>query len=66
MAPAKVSAAAYANGGPVHSFRTLLQDLATLSRNAVRLGDAPAVAMLATPTPLQQEVFNKLQVPLAL
>lgn len=74
VAPAKVSAAAYAkaasrktaDGGPVHSFRTLLQDLATLSRNVVRLGDAPAVAMLATPTPLQQEVFNKLQVPLAL
>lgn len=74
VAPAKVSAAAYAkaasrktaDGGPVHSFRTLLQDLATLSRNVARLGDAPAVAMLATPTPLQQEVFNKLQVPLAL
>jgi hypothetical protein len=74
VAPAKVSAAAYAkaasrktaDGGPVHSFRTLLQDLATLSRNVVRLCDAPAVAMLATPTPLQQEVFNKLQVPLAL
>lgn len=74
VAPAKVSAAAYAkaasrktaDGGPVHSFRTLLQDLATLSRNVVRLGGAPAVAMLATPTPLQQEVFNKLQVPLAL
>jgi Transposase DDE domain len=74
VAPAKVSAAAKAkaasrktaDGGPVHSFRTLLQDLATLTRNAVRLGDAPIVTMLARATPLQQEVFDKLQVPLAL
>ena len=49
---------------PVHSFRTLLQDLATLTRNTVRLGDAPPAAMLAKPTPLQQEVFDKLEVPL--
>jgi len=74
VAPAKVSAAAKAkaaarktaDGLPVHSFRTLLQDLATLTRNTVSLGDAPTVAMLARPTPLQQEVFDKLQVPLAL
>jgi hypothetical protein len=74
VAPAKVSATAKAkaasrntaDGRPVHSFRTLLQDLATLTRNTVRLGEAPPVTMLATPTPLQQEVFDKLQVPLAL
>ncbi len=74
VAPAKVSAAAKAkaasrktaDGLTVHSFRTLLQDLATLTRNAVQFGDAPTVAMLARPTPLQQEVFDKLQVPLAL
>jgi hypothetical protein len=74
VAPAKVSAAAKAkaasrktaDGGPVHSFRTLLQDLATLTRNTVRLGDAPPAPMLASPTPIQQEVFNKLEVPLTL
>ncbi|MGO8954407.1 MAG: IS1634 family transposase [Rhodomicrobium sp.] len=74
VAPAKVSAAAKAkaasrktgDGQPVHSFRTLLQDLATLTRNTVRLGDAPPAAMLAKPTPLQQEVFDKLEVPLTL
>ena len=50
---------------PVHSFRTLLQDLATLTRNIVRIGqDAPA-AMLASPTPLQQDVFNRLGIPIA-
>jgi Transposase DDE domain len=72
VAPAKVSTAAKAKaaarktpeGHPVHSFRTLLQDLATLTRNTVRLGDAPAAVMLASPTPLQQEVFHKLGVPL--
>jgi len=74
VAPAKVSAAAKAkaasrktaDGGPVHSFRTLLQDLATLTRNTVRLGDAPPAIMLASPTPVQQEVFAKLEVPLIL
>jgi Transposase DDE domain len=74
VAPAKVSAAAKAkaasrktaDGLPVHSFRTLLQDLATLTRNTVRLGDAPPADLLASPTPIQQEVFDKLQVPLTL
>ena len=74
VAPAKVSAAAKAkaasrktgDGQPVHSSRALLQDLATLTRNTVRLGDAPPAAMLAKPTPLQQEVFDKLEVPLTL
>jgi len=70
VAPATVSAAAKAkaasrktaDGQPVHSFRTLLQDLGTLTRNTVRLGDAPPVTMLANPTPIQQEVFAKLGV----
>jgi len=74
VAPAKVSTAAKAkaasrktaDGLPVHSFRTLLQDLATLTRNTVRLGDAPPADMLSSPTPIQQEVFDKLEVPLAL
>jgi len=74
VAPAKVSAAAKANaasrktadGLPVHSFRTLLQDLATLTRNTVRLGDAPPANLLASPTPIQQQVFAKLEVPLTL
>ena len=74
VAPARVSAAAKAkaasrktaDGLPVHSFRTLLQDLATLTRNIVRLGDAPPAAMLASSTPIQQEVFDKLEVPLTL
>ena len=74
VAPAQVSAAAKAkaasrktaDGQPVHSFRTLLQDLATLTRNTVRFGDAPPVTMLAKPTAMQQGVFERLRVPLAL
>jgi transposase len=47
---------------PLHSFRTLLQDLATLTRNAVRFSDLPAVAMLARPTPVQARAFALLGV----
>ncbi len=72
VAPARVSAAAHAkaasrktaDGLPVHSFRTLLQDLGTLTRNTVRLGDATPATMLAKPTSLQQAVFDKLEVQL--
>ena len=54
-----------ADGRPVHSFRTLLQDLATLTRNVVRLGDAPPIVMLARPTPIQQYAFGKLAIAIA-
>jgi Transposase DDE domain len=72
VAPARVSSAAKAkaasrrspDGHPAHSFRTLLQDLATLARNVVRLGDAPPIPMLTSPTALQQAVFDTLAVPL--
>jgi hypothetical protein len=45
---------------PVHSFRTLLNDLATLTRNTVRCGKAPEVALLARPTEIQQRAFDLL------
>jgi Transposase DDE domain len=48
------------DGQPVHSFRTLLADLATLTRNAVRCGKAPAMAILARPTKIQQRAFELL------
>jgi hypothetical protein len=43
-----------------------LQNLATLTRNTVRLADAPPANLLASPTPIQQEVFAKLEVKLIL
>ena len=72
VAAAKVSAAAKrkaasrttADGHKVHSFRTLLQDLATLARNVVRIGDAPHTVVLTRPTNLQQAIFDKLAIPI--
>jgi hypothetical protein len=45
---------------PVHSFHTLLGDLATLTRNVVRLGRNRLTAILATPTPTQRRVLDLL------
>jgi hypothetical protein len=50
------------DGHPVHSFRTLLTDLATLTRNTVRFGEDLCATVLATPTPFQQHVFELLGV----
>jgi len=50
-----------AEGLPVHSFRTLLQDLATLAKNRVRVpGSQPEFDVLTQPTPLQKRVFDLL------
>jgi hypothetical protein len=51
-----------ADGHPVHSFRTLLTDLATVTRNTVRFGSDMEATVLATPTPLQQHAFDLLGV----
>jgi Transposase DDE domain len=50
---------------PVHSFRTLLDDLATMTRNAVRLGRDRLDIVLATPTKVQRRAFHLLGVSLA-
>jgi hypothetical protein len=50
------------DGLPVHSFRSLLADLATLTRNQARFGKGDTFTMLATPTNLQQHAFNLLGV----
>ena len=72
VASAQVSAAARAkararkteDGKPVHSFRTLVADLATLTRNTVRFGDNLPMTVLSRPTPLQQRAFDLLAVAL--
>jgi len=48
----------------VHSFQTLLPDLATLTQNQVRPGgaDEATLDLLATPTALQQRAFDLLGV----
>jgi len=51
-------------GVPVHSFRTLLADLATLTKNRVqpKAPGVPAFEMLTMPTPLQRRAFALLGV----
>ena len=50
------------NGHPVHSFRTLLTDLATLNRNTVSFGTGLHATVLATPTALQKHALDLLAV----
>ena len=51
-------------GAPVHSFQTLLRDLATITRNRIQPKDQkiPAFDMLTTPTAVQQRAFDLLGV----
>lgn len=72
VAPAKRSAAAQqkdlvkrtVDGYPVHSFQTLLADLATLAKNRVHLvgNDTADFYQLTDPTPGQQHAFELLGV----
>ena len=48
------------DGRPVHSFRTLLSDLATVTRNTVRFDNDLCATVLTTPTAFQQHVFDLL------
>ncbi len=73
VAKAKVSPAARRkaitrrteDGQPVHSFRTLLSDLANLTRNSVRFGDARPTTILSRPTPTQTRAFDLLGLKIA-
>ena len=64
-ARAKARARRTEDGEPVHSFRTLLADLATLTRNTVRFGDKLPMTVLSRPTPPQQRAFDHLGVAIA-
>jgi hypothetical protein len=52
----------------VHSFQTLLRDLATIVKNRIQPKDKkiPVFDMLTTPTTLQQKVFDLLGITLRL
>ena len=51
------------DGAPVHSFRTLLADLATIVQNTIQpVGEAPSFDRLTTPTPLQKRALELLAV----
>jgi hypothetical protein len=53
-----------ADGAPVHSFQTLLADLATIAKNRFlpKDGSATSFEMITTPTPLQQRALELLDV----
>jgi hypothetical protein len=55
------------DGVPVHSFRSLLADLATLCRNTIVTAIAPnrPFSLLTRPTPVQQKAFDLLEIPIA-
>ena len=72
VAPARVSDEATrkarskrtADGDPVHSFQTLLGDLATITKNTVkpRLDGAEPFTIVTRPTPLQAKALELLEV----
>jgi len=77
VAPARRSAAAaakasrqqLADGTPVHSFRTLLDHLGTLTRNQVHFTQQPrpvTTELLATPTTIQRRAFELVGAPIPL
>jgi len=50
-------------GWPVHSFRTLLRDLATVTQNTIEisLDQSPSFKKLTDPTPFQTHIMNLLE-----
>jgi hypothetical protein len=72
VAPAQASSAALrkraskltADGTPVHSFHSLLRDLATCTLNEMTtpLNEAYSFTLVATPTPIQAQAFRLLAV----
>jgi hypothetical protein len=64
-AVSKLTDPAHGERLPVHSFRTLLTDLATLTRNLVRLADQRDHVLFTTPTKVQRRAFDLLGVSLA-
>jgi len=59
----------FKDGTPVHSFRTLLADLATITKNTVEMKNEPQSARfdkITQPTASQQHAIDLLGVKLAL
>ena len=60
---AKAATKATTSGGPVHSFATLLDDLATIAASRIQpAGGLPAFTVITTPTPHQRQAFEYLSV----
>jgi len=60
---AKAAAKATRDGQPVHSFATLLADLATIAANRIQpAGGLPAFTQITTPAPVQRQALELLGV----
>ncbi len=55
-----------ADGEAIHSFKTLLAELATLTRNTIVLAGGARTTKLSVPTPLQRRAFDLIGVPVPL
>ena len=62
-APQKIHAKRTEDDLPVHSFQTLISDLATITKNTVVMNQN-STQIITTPTSLQQRAFELLAVPL--
>lgn len=62
---ARLSDPAHGEVLPVHSFRTLLADLGTLTKNTVCFGGKSELTVLAKPTPVQNRALGLLGAELA-
>ena len=61
---AKVSRQHNDNGQPIHNLSTLLDELATLTRNTIVFAGATRITKLALPTPLQRQAFELIGTPI--
>jgi Transposase DDE domain len=62
-ARAKAATKTTADGQPVHSFATLLDDLATIAANRIQpAAGQPGFTLITTPTPVQRQAFELLGV----
>ena len=62
----KASRQRHDNATPVHSFATLLNELATLTRNTIVFTGGARIAKLSNPTPTQQRAFELIGAPIPL
>jgi hypothetical protein len=60
---AKVSRHKSDDGEPLHSFGTLLDELATFTRNTIVFASGARITKIAASTPLQRRAFDLIGVP---
>jgi transposase len=64
QALAKASQQCHPDGQPVHSLASLLDELATLTRNTIVFAGGARITKLALPTPLQRRAFELIGAPI--